>query len=241
MTLARILIVDADPRASHAMKAVLRSAGYEVAEARDCGEASREFGSNPPDLVILNIDRPYPGHAEFSKAVRALRAAPIIAVTAGNEGKDNADTLDGGAADVIARPCNPQELLARIRAVLRRTSKGPGGGSGKILCGGIEIDLRSREARVRGEPVHLTPTEFCLLRCLAMNFGRVVPHSELLSAIWGSHRGGREECLRVFVGSLRKKIEENPREPVSILTDSGVGYRLATRPAAERAARAVPV
>jgi len=214
MSLGRILIVDDDPQIRRVMKMTLTGEGYEVAEARSGEEAQMELRKSHYDLMLLDMNMPGDGGFETCKAVRAFSEISIIVLTVRNTETDKVSALDAGADDFITKPFSSPELLARIRAVLRRAPAPPEGGPRQVLL-------------VRGEQLHLTPKEFDLLRYLVMNPNRAIPHRELLQAVWGPDYGDQVEYLRVFIKQLRRKIEARPDKPVYLLTEPWVGYRFA--------------
>ena len=225
MSIGRILIVDDDPQIRRVMKMTLTSEGYEVAEARSGEEAQEELRKSHHDLMLLDMNMPGDGGFVTCKAVRASSDISIIVLTVRNTEQDKVSALDAGADDFMTKPFSSPELLARIRAVLRRAPVPPEGGPRNIVLGGVEIDFQARRVLVRGEQLHLTPKEFDLLRYLVMNPGRAIPHRELLQAVWGPDYGDQVEYLRVFIKQLRRKIEEKPDKPVHLLTEPWVGYR----------------
>jgi len=227
MSLGRILIVDDDPQIRRVMKMTLTGEGYEVAEARSGEEAQMELRKSHYDLMLLDMNMPGDGGFETCKAVRAFSEISIIVLTVRNTETDKVSALDAGADDFITKPFSSPELLARIRAVLRRAPAPPEGGPRQVLLDGVEIDFQARRVLVRGEQLHLTPKEFDLLRYLVMNPNRAIPHRELLQAVWVPDYGDQVEYLRVFIKQLRRKIEARPDKPVYLLTEPWVGYRFA--------------
>lgn len=225
MSIGRILIVDDDPQIRRVMKMTLTGEGYEVAEARSGGDAQVELRKSQYDLMLLDMNMPGDGGYETCRAVRASSDMSIIILTVRNTEKDKVSALDAGADDFITKPFSSPELLARIRAVLRRAPAPPEGGPKQVVLGGVEIDFQARKVLVRGEQLHLTPKEFDLLRYLVMNPNRAIPHRELLQAVWGPDYGDQVEYLRVFIKQLRRKIETQPDKPVYLLTEPWVGYR----------------
>lgn len=227
MSLGRVLIVDDDPQIRRVMKMTLTGEGYEVAEARSGEEAQAELRKSHYDLMLLDMNMPGEGGFETCKSVRASSDISIIVLTVRNTERDKVNALDAGADDFITKPFSSPELLARIRAVLRRGPAPPEGGPRQLMLNGVEIDFQARKILVRGEQLHLTPKEFDLLRYLVMNPNRAIPHRELLQAVWGPDYGDQVEYLRVFIKQLRRKIEASPDKPVYLLTEPWVGYRFA--------------
>ena len=225
MSVGRILIVDDDPQIRRVMRVTLTGQEYEVDDAKD-GEATLEkLRAQRFDLVLLDMNMPGMTGLETCRAIRAQSEIAIIMLTVRDSEEDKVEALDAGADDYVTKPYNAPELLARIRAALRRTpwTQGP---SGRVKIGSAEIDFDTRRITARGRDVRLTPKEFELLRYLMAHANKVVPHRELLQAIWGPDYGDQVDYLRVFVNQLRKKIETNPSSPTYLITEPWVGYRL---------------
>lgn len=223
---SRILVVDDEPQIRRVMRAALAARNYQVGEARTGEEAVDELRAQRFDLVLLDVNMPGMGGLEACKAIRHNFDLPIIMLTVRSAEKDKVEALDAGADDYITKPFSTPELLARIRAALRRTPLAIEGAPTRLaLADGVEIDFLSRRVAARGREVRLTPKEFDLLRYLVAHANRTVPHRELLQAVWGPEYGGELEYLRVFVNQLRKKIEPRPAHPQYLLTEPWVGYR----------------
>jgi len=227
LSAGRILVVDDDPQIRRVMRATLVAHSYEVLEARTGEEALETAAREAPSLVLLDMNMPGMGGLDACRALRGASDIPVIILTVRNSEKDKVAALDAGADDYVTKPFGIEELLARIRAALRRYPAGPEGGPRSFETAGLEIDFESRRVRAQGRDVRLTPKEFELLRCLAAHAGKPVTHRELLQAVWGPDYGNEPEYLRVFINQLRKKIEANPAKPAIILTEPWVGYRLA--------------
>ncbi len=227
MSLGRILIVDDDPQIRRVMKMTLTGEGYEVGEARSGEEAQVELRNHQYDLMLLDMNMPGEGGLATCKSVRAFSEVSIIVLTVRNSEADKVSILDAGADDFITKPFNTPELLARIRAALRRAPAPPEGGPRQLQLEGVEIDFQARKVLAQGEQLHLTPKEFDLLRYLVLNPNRAIPHRELLQAVWGPDYGDQVEYLRVFIKQIRRKIEARPDKPVYLLTEPWVGYRFA--------------
>jgi two-component system KDP operon response regulator KdpE len=225
MSAARILVVDDDPQIRRVMRVTLTGQGYEVDDARNGEAALDKLRDHRFDLVLLDMNMPGMGGLETCRAIRAGSEVAIIMLTVRDSDVDKVEALDAGADDYVTKPYNAPELLARIRAALRRTpwSHGPGG---RLRFGTVEVDFDTREVTSAGRRVRLTPKEFDLLRYLVTHANKVVSHRELLQAVWGPDYGDQVDYLRVFVNQLRKKIEQTPSAPVYILTEPWVGYRL---------------
>jgi two-component system KDP operon response regulator KdpE len=227
MNNATILVVDDEPQLRRVMLATLADLGYVVIDARSGEEALEKFRLEAPDLVLLDMNMPGIGGLETCRALRAGSDVPIVILSVRNAEHDKVEALDAGADDYVTKPFGIQELLARIRAAMRRVPGGGEQGPRTIRTEDLEIDFDLRTASVRGKAVRLTPKEFDLLRYLVVNSNKAVPHRKLLQAVWGPDYGDEVEYLRVFVNSLRKKVEPNPSKPKYLLTEPWVGYRFA--------------
>jgi two-component system KDP operon response regulator KdpE len=178
-----------------------------------------------PNLVLLDMNMPGMGGLETCRAIRAGLDTPVIILSVRNSEKDKVAALDAGADDYVTKPFGIEELLARIRAALRRSPLSPEGGPHAFRSEDLEIDFDARRVRAAGKEVRLTPKEFELLRYLVAHAGKPVTHRELLQAVWGPDYGDEPEYLRVFINQVRKKIEANPAQPKYIVTEPWVGYR----------------
>jgi two-component system KDP operon response regulator KdpE len=224
MKASTILVVDDEPQLRRAMKATLSSIGYTVVEAKTGEEALTRMDELRPDLVLLDLNMPGLGGLETCRAMRERSDLPIIILSVRNTEPDKVQALDAGADDYVTKPFGIQELLARIRAAMRRS---PGASSDVRLVksGALEVDFVQRRITVDGRAVRLTPKEFELLQFLASHANQPVAHRKLLQAIWGPDYGDEVEYLRVFINSLRKKIEINPSKPAHLVTEPWIGYR----------------
>ena len=226
MSSGRILVVDDDPQIRRAMRATLTARGYEVADARTGEEALEELRSGTYDLALLDMNMPGMGGMETCRLIRSASEIAIIMLTVSNSEKDEVDALDAGADDYITKPFSTPELLARIRATLRRLPHPPGHADlTQLGQQGVEIDLASRQVNVRGRTSRLTAKEFDLLSYLLARPNKTIAHRELLQAVWGPDYGDELEYLRVFINRLRKKIEPDPSKPQFLMTDAWAGYR----------------
>ena len=223
MSNAVILVVDDEPQIRRVMRTTLSSHGYTVLEARDGPEALERIRSARPDLILLDVNMPGPSGLEICRELRASNDAPIIMLTVRNSERDKVQALDAGADDYVVKPFGIEELMARIRASLRRAN--PAESLPAFHSPELSIDFEKRVVTVKSRPVRLTPKEFELLRFLVANRGKSVPHRRLLQAVWGPDYGEETEYLRVFINQLRKKIELDSRRPRFLHTEPWVGYR----------------
>jgi two-component system KDP operon response regulator KdpE len=223
----RILVVDDDPQIRRVMRVTLSGQGYEVDDAKN-GELALEKLREQQrfDLVLLDMNMPGMDGLETCSMIRAHSEIAIVMLTVRDDEADKVAALDAGADDYVTKPFSPSELLARIRAALRRTPWVHGPAAGRLALGDVEIDFDTRQVTTHGKHVRLTPKEFDLLRYLVAHANKVLPHRELLQAVWGPDYGDQVDYLRVFVNQLRKKIEPKPSAPTFLLTEPWVGYRL---------------
>jgi len=223
MTRARVLVVDDEPQILRALRTSLRAAGYEVASAATGAEALAAAALQPPEAVILDLILPDGNGTEVCRELRKWSTSPVIVLSAIGEEHEKVDALDAGADDYVTKPVGIEELLARLRAALRRAVPS---GDPVVSVGQLEIDLGKQEVRVGGKPVHLTPHQFGLLRVLARHPGKLMTHRMLLQEVWGPAYGAESGLLRVHVAQLRRKIEPDSSQPRYLLTEPGAGYRL---------------
>jgi two-component system KDP operon response regulator KdpE len=222
MSAATILVVDDEPQIRRVMRTALAAHGYTITEARSGEEALEKVRSEPPDLVLLDINMPGIGGLQACREIRERSDVPIIILTVRSTERDKVQALDAGADDYVVKPFGMEELLARIRAALRRTSAES---MPSLNSPELTIDFDRRLVTVRGDAVRLTPKEFQLLRQLVASQGKPISHRRLLQAVWGPDYGEETEYLRVFINQLRKKIEADPSHPRYIRTEPWVGYR----------------
>jgi two-component system KDP operon response regulator KdpE len=225
VSLARILVVDDDPQIRRVMRVTLTAQGYEVDDARNGESAVEKLRTARFDLVLLDMNMPGIGGLETCREIRRQSEIAIVMLTVRDSDADKVEALDAGADDYVTKPYNAPELLARIRAALRRTP-GVQGPSGRMRVGAVQVDFDTREIVGSGGRVRLTPKEFELLKYFVSHANKVLSHRELLQAVWGPDYGDQVDYLRVFVNQLRKKIEKNPSNPAHLLTEPWVGYRL---------------
>ena len=224
--MSRILCVDDEPAILRLLALILRRDGHEMVPAGDTRSALANLKAGDIDAVLLDLGLPDRDGLELIPAVRRVSDLPIIVVSARDEVQEKVAALDLGATDYVTKPFDGDELLARIRAGLRKTRKVEPD-DGQVIHGGIHLDLVHHRAVVCGREVALTPKEFALLKALAMAGGRILTHASLLEAVWGKAHREDVEYLRVAVRSLRVKIEDEPSRPRLIRNEPGIGYRLA--------------
>ena len=226
MSTAKILVVDDEPQIRRVMRTTLVANGYTVRDARTGDEALEKLCEERVDLVLLDMNMPGIGGLETCRIIRSDSDVPIIVITVRNAEKDKVEALDAGADDYVTKPFSTPELLARIRASLRRATLAGPAAPETLQLGRTTINFASRRVTVNGREVRLTPKELDLLQYLVSNPDVVIPHARLLQAVWGPDYGEEVEYLRVFVNQLRKKIEVDPSHPEYLLTEPWVGYRL---------------
>jgi len=217
----RILVIDDESQITRVLRAALAAQGYDVRTANDSDEGLRLFRDWPPDLVITDLMMPGKSGVEVCRLIRSRSVTPVLVLSVREHERSKVEALDAGADDYVTKPFSIQELLARVRAHLRRA---PERTTSAIESGDFVIDVNSHSISVQGKPIHLTPKEFDLLVHLARNSGKVMTHRALLTAVWGAQSAHQPEYLRVFVGQLRKKLEtETGRQYIQ--TEPWVGYR----------------
>jgi two-component system KDP operon response regulator KdpE len=220
----RVLVVDDEPQIVRALKVVLREAGFEVVAAETASQALDLAAVHPPEAAIVDLVLPDGDGVEVTRTLRQWSEMPILVLSAVGEEDQKVGALEAGADDYITKPFGTRELVARLRAALRRTAHA--GDEPALSVDGLQIDLAARVVRRDDEPVHLTPTEFDLLRVLVRNRGRLMTHRALLSEVWGPQYVEDIQPLRTHIARLRAKIEpEGAGAPRYIVTDPGVGYR----------------
>ncbi len=226
----RVLVVDDEPQITRVLRHSLTAHRFDVRTAADGLSALDTLKDWQPDLIITDLQMPELDGIEFCREVRKLSAVPIIVLSVRGDERTKVNALDAGADDYVTKPFGMDELLARVRAGLRRTPEVQDIAPGVFEDGDFHIDPSTREVSVDGNSVHLTPKEFDLLVYLFQNRNKVVTHRAILVAIWGGHSAEQNEYLRVFVGQLRKKIEKDPSQPRYIRTEPWIGYRFFTQP-----------
>jgi two-component system KDP operon response regulator KdpE len=223
----RILIADDEPQITRVLRTGLTTRGYDVRVAADGESALDMFNDWHPDLVVTDLAMPNIDGKELCMRLRLVSQVPIIVLSVKGEEKTKVEALDAGADDFVTKPFSMEELLARVRATLRRApvTSDDGAASTILETGDFRLDVETRKVTVCEREIHLTPKEFDLLAHLMRQPGKVLTHRKLLTAIWGANYGEQTEYLRVFIGQLRKKIEPDPASPRYILTEPWIGYR----------------
>jgi two-component system KDP operon response regulator KdpE len=221
MTGPRILVVDDEPQILSALETTLRGAGYDVDTATTGEDALRRAGVRPPEGVILDLVLPDKTGVEVTRELRRVSDAPVLILSVVGDEQEKVAALDAGADDYVTKPFSVDELLARLRASLRRMVPA----EPLIRIGELEIDLEQRSLRVNGELVQLTPHEFGLLKLFATNEGKLLTHRTILREVWGAAYQSESHYLHVYVSQLRRKIEPDPTRPRYLLTETGAGYR----------------
>ena len=224
---ARILVVDDEKQIRRMLKAALEGYGYNIGEAASGHEGLSQTSIFHPDVIILDLGLPDIDGIEVIQRLREWTQVPIIVLSVREHEDDKIKALDVGADDYVTKPFSMGELLARLRAALRRIASSED--TPILTFNELSVDLAHRIVTVRGEEVRLTPTEYEVLKYLVKQAGRVVTHRQLLLAVWGSNYQEHSQYLRVYIGQLRHKIEVDPSQPAYIITEPGVGYRLVTR------------
>lgn len=230
MTGPRILVVDDEPAIQRTLRTSLRARGYDVTVTENGEDALQVAAQSPPDLVILDLMLPDQSGLDVCRALRSDSAVPILVLSARGEERAKVHALDLGADDYLTKPFGMDEMLARVRALLRRSPLAAPVASGTLRVGALEMSLDTREVQRAGVKLDLTAREFDVLAYLMRHAGKVVTHRMLLAEVWGPEYGAETQYLRVFINRLRRKIEDDPSHPSYILTDPGVGYRLLLAP-----------
>jgi two-component system KDP operon response regulator KdpE len=229
-SLPRLLIVEDETPMRKLLSAALASAGYQLDEADTGRHALQRAAQQPPDLVILDLGLPDMDGQEVLRQLREWLSAPVIILSARDQEQQKVTALDNGADDYLTKPFSTTELLARIRVALRHAARS-GSAADNLSTyelGDLRVDMSARRVFVRGTEVHLTPIEFKLLTTLVRHAGKVLTHRHLLKEVWGPQRVDETHYLRVFMANLRRKLETDPARPRHLLTEQGVGYRLAS-------------
>jgi len=223
MSAALVLVVDDEPQILRALQTNLRGAGYEVATAATAADALTSAAMRPPDAFILDLVLPDGSGIDVCRELRSWSSAPILVLSVVGDEPEKVAALDAGADDYVQKPFGIDELLARLRALLRRATPS---GEPVLEVGELVIDLEKRLVTVGGRRVQLTPNEFDLLRVLAQNEGKLMTHPSILRDVWGPAYSTESHYLHVYVSQLRRKLEDDPARPRYLLTEAGAGYRL---------------
>ena len=222
---SKVLVVDDEPQITRVLKTVLGSQGYDFHTAQDGESALVEFRSWDPHLVITDLRMPHMDGVELCRRIRDTSNVPIIVLSVNNENPSKVDALDSGADDYVTKPFQTEELMARVRAALRRSGRPANQEISSFEAGDFRVDMDARRVHTRGQEVRLTPKEFDLFVYMARHPNRVLTHAALLEAVWGQASNDQPEYLRVFMGQLRKKLEPDPSNPRYLVTEPWVGYR----------------
>ncbi|MCM2258688.1 MAG: response regulator [Vicinamibacteria bacterium] len=222
-----VLVVEDEPQVLRFLRASLGAHGYRLVEATCGEEALREAATRAPDVVLLDLGLPDLDGVEVARRLREWSAVPIVVLSARGQERDKIEALDAGADDYLTKPFGVGELLARLRVALRHAARGTAGDEPCVEVGELRIDLAARRVFVGGEEARLTRTEYNLLALLARHVGKVLTHRQLLKEVWGPGAVAQSHYLRVYMGQLRHKLERDPARPRYLLTETGVGYRLA--------------
>jgi two-component system KDP operon response regulator KdpE len=223
-----VLVIEDEPAILRFLRASLVAQGFRLVEATSGDEGLRQAATRQPDIVVLDLGLPDVDGLEVIRRLREWTAVPIIVLSARGQESDKIAALDAGADDYVSKPFGVGELLARMRVALRRAARTPhDAGNPVFALGELQVDLARRRVSVRGAEIHLTPIEYRLLTTLVRHAGRVLTHRQLLREVWGQPYSEQTHYLRVFMGALRRKLEADPARPRYLLTEPGVGYRLA--------------
>ena len=220
-----VIVVEDEKQIRRFVRAALEEEGCRVVEAETAAQGLIEAGTRKPALVVLDLGLPDRDGVEFIRDLRAWSSVPVIVLSARSAETDKIAALDAGADDYLAKPFGVGELLARVRALLRRHLQMAEGGTPMVEFGDVRLDLARRTVERSGQALHLTPIEYRLLTFLAANAGKVLTHRQLLKEVWGPSYVDSSHYLRVYVGHLRQKLEIDPAQPRHLLTETGVGYR----------------
>jgi two-component system, OmpR family, KDP operon response regulator KdpE len=222
-----VLVIEDEPQLRRFLRAALRTQGYRVLEAETGAGGLAEAAAHVPDVIVLDLGLPDMDGVEVARRLREWSLTPVLVLSARGQERDKIEALDAGADDYLTKPFGVGELLARLRACLRRRAHASGD-TGEMLfrCGDWEVDLEAHVVRRAGTELHLTPLQFRLLAALVRNAGKVVTHRQLLQEVWGPGATSQTHYLRVFMGQLRHKLEVDPAHPRHLVTEAGVGYRL---------------
>jgi len=223
-----ILLIEDEPQIRRFLRAALDAQGFKLIDVATGEEGVAAAATRQPEAIILDLGLPDMDGLDVIRRVREWSATPIIVLSARGQERDKIAALDAGADDYVAKPFGVGELLARMRVALRHAARGTGDpGESKFSVGDLQVDLAQRQVAVAGQPVHLTPIEYRLLATLVRHAGKLLTHHQLLNEVWGPTYTEQAHYLRVYTAQLRRKLEADPARPRYVLTEPGVGYRLA--------------
>lgn len=231
MKKTRILVVDDEPQIGRMLRTQLTARGYEVDHVTTGQDALLAIGDDPPALILLDLGLPDLDGMEVARRVREWSAVPIVFLTVRDDERSKVQALDVGGDDYVTKPFGLPELLARVRAILRRASEQPAATSSVFESGDLKVDFNARQVTVGGQEVRLTPTEYELLRLFVLHADKTLTHRQLLTQIWGPEATTETQYLHVFIRQLRRKLETDPAKPRHFVTEPGVGYRFRSQPA----------
>lgn len=223
---ARILLVDDEPAIVRVVRPILAHHGFQVDAVGTAAEALAAHGTRPPDLILLDLGLPDADGLDVIRSIREQSDTPIVVLSVRGAEREKVAALDVGADDFLTKPFGADELVARVRVALRHAARPRSGAAAIVRAGDIEVDLERRLVSVGGQDVHLTPTEYDLLKALAQHPNKVLTSRMLLQRVWGAEYGAEDHYLHVYATRLRKKIEADPQAPRYLITEPGVGYRL---------------
>ena len=229
-TAARLLVIEDDPAILRFVRQALESDGHQVFDTNTVQRGLIEAGTRRPDLIVLDLGLPDGDGVSLLRDLRGWSQVPVIVLSARGDEQDKIDALDAGADDYLVKPFSVGELLARVRAALRRRDRASAPSSSVVVFGDCELDLARRQVRRAGAHVHLTPVEYKLAAALIAREGQVLTHRQLLGEVWGPGNVEHSHYLRIYMGHLRRKLEADAARPVHFLTETGVGYRFVAQP-----------
>jgi two-component system, OmpR family, KDP operon response regulator KdpE len=223
--MTRVLVVDDDTQLLRALRINFTARGYDIRTAGDAKTALRTAADHPPDVIVLDLGLPDLDGTDVITELRTFTTVPIIVLSARTDSTDKVHALDRGADDYVTKPFGVEELMARLRAALRRATGSPATEDAPVEAGDLTIDLTAKIVQRQGQDVHLTPTEWSILDLLVRNHGRLVGRHQLLTHIWGPAERKDTSYLRVYLAQLRRKLEHDPAHPEHLITEAGMGYR----------------
>ncbi len=226
----RILVVDDEPQIGRMLRTQLSARDYDVVHVTTGNDALLAIGEEPPDLVLLDLGLPDMDGVHVARRIREWSSVPIIFLTVKDDERTKVQALDAGGDDYVTKPFGLPELLARVRAVLRRRTEQPSASAATFASGDLRVDLTARQVVLGGQEVRLTPTEYELLRLFVLHADKTLTHHQLLTQIWGPDATTETQYLHVFIRQLRRKLEPDSSRPRHFVTEPGVGYRFRTRP-----------